>query len=157
MSTVYQACKHVGRQPSSFSGFLIMRGGRINQMSSKSCVSCSCPAASLESSKENFAAWLCVWVCCISPRSHKDRTISDLCSWPVPGCLSRGTRVPLPGHCRLAPSAWWGFGKALPSRQSPARSWSSELSCTALRLSPSLLPLLGQRFSLGLQAESRLR
>lgn len=42
---------------------LLDHKGRINQMSSKSCVSCSYPALSLESSKENFAAWLRVHVC----------------------------------------------------------------------------------------------
>lgn len=133
---------------------LLDRKGRINQMSSKSCISCSYRAASLQYSRENFAARLHVQ---ISPRSCKDRTVLDLCPHPVPGSLSQGTHVPLPGLCGLAPGTRWGFGKAIPSWQSPARSWNSELSHTALHLSLSLLPLLGRGFSLGLQAESRLR
>lgn len=133
---------------------LLDHKGRINQMSSKSCISCSYRAASLQSSRENLAARLRVQ---ISPRSCKDRTVSDLCSHPVPGSLSQGTHVPLPGLCGLAPGTRWGFGKALPPWQSPSRSWNSEPSHTALHPSPSLLPLLGRSFSLGLQAESRLR
>lgn len=126
VSAVYQACKRVGRQPSSCSGFWITRGE-----STRCPQNPADPAVSLGSSKKNFPAGL--RVCQISASSWADRMFWGLCCCPVPRCLSWGM-------CTV------GFGKG-----SQARSWNSELSPAILHLCPSLLLLLGPWFSLGLQ------
>lgn len=120
---------------------LLDHNGRINQMSSKSCVSCSYRAASLQSSRENLAARLRVQ---IPPRSCKDRTVSDLCSHPVPGSLGQGTHVPLPGLCGLAPALGGVLAKLFPpgSRRPGAGIQSRHTQpCTSLH--PSCLPSVG--------------
>lgn len=146
MSTVYQACKRVGRQPSSLSGFWIMRGG-----STRCPQNPAYPVAIPQSAWSPAGKTLLLGSVSGSAESLQslEKTERFWISAPAPWLgASGGERAcPCPGHLE-------GF------RQSPsllAGSWSSELSHTALRLSPSLPPLLGQYFPLRLQVESSLR
>lgn len=96
-------------------------------MSSKSRGSCSQPGVQ----QEELPCWApgLPNLCKLSGRQNVLGTL-----------LLPRARVPQLGHVHS------GFGKG-----SRARSWNSELSPAILHLCPSLLPLLGPWFSLGLQ------
>lgn len=91
VSTVYQACKRVGRQPSSFSGFWITRGG-----STRCPQNPAYPVATLQSAwRPARETWLLGSVSSSAgslPGLIKTELLRILAPAPRPGCLSRGTR-----------------------------------------------------------------